>query len=139
MDNSGFLKFHVRICYDSRTRGFNHSCSNHPCKHNVHRVRVKIFADNINFTHLLHFGLNKCPCNIHVCRIFHLLKIHKWKSIYLYYISQPPMSIRVFLSGWILRHGYQSRYCIDSSTRDFLWVRLHFSGFKYSLNCKCSA
>jgi len=46
------------------------------------------------------------------CRIIHLLKIHKWVSMCLCYIHEPWMSIRVFLSEYIFRHGYYHGHCI---------------------------
>jgi len=39
-------------------------------------------------------------------RIIHLLKRYEWISMRLCYIYKPWMSIQVFLSEWIFRHGY---------------------------------
>ena len=47
-----------------------------------------------------------CVHEVYPCRIIHLLEIHEWIFMRLCYIDEPWMSIRVFLSEWIFRHGY---------------------------------
>jgi len=58
------------------------------------------------------------------CQIIYLLKRHKWVSMCLCSIHKPWMSIRVFLSKWIYRHGYYHVHCMDTSTRECIALQL---------------
>jgi len=53
--------------------------------------------------------------------------MHEWISMSLCYIHEPWMSIRVFLSEWIFRHGYYNRYCMVTS----IWEAIHTSALRF--------